>query len=286
MGAISFRPVAGYIGAKVEGVQLSGPIDDGLAQALRAGLHEHLVLFFAGQHLDLARQKQITEIFGPLLRVPYVVPLAHDPDVIAVLKEAEERDMGVFGGDWHSDFSFLNAPPAGSVLSAVEVPATGGDTLWANQIAAYETLPADLKALVEGRDAVHVGAPYGVKHAPPEESRAGASIQMVRGDPEADRETFHPAVRTHPESGRRALFVNPIYTTRLDGLSEAESRQLLARLYRHATRPELTCRHRWTVGDLVIWDNRTTLHYAINDYDGARRLLYRTTFGERAIGHA
>ena len=286
LGAIAFRPLAGFIGARVEGVELSQPIGVDLADTLRAGLFEHLVLVFPAQHLTLARQKEVTEIFGPLQPVPYIEPLDGEPQVIAVLKEAHERKVGVFGGDWHSDFSFLKAPPAGSVLCAAEVPTHGGDTLWASQIAAYETLPSGLKDLVEGRDAVHIGAPYGVKHAPPQETRSGASIKMVRGDPAADREVFHPAVRTHPESGRKALFVNPIYTTRLDGLSEADSRPILERLFRHATRPDITCRHRWSAGDVVVWDNRTTLHYALNDYDGVRRLLYRTTFGDREPAHA
>ncbi|MEM7224280.1 MAG: TauD/TfdA family dioxygenase [Pseudomonadota bacterium] len=286
MGAIAFRPLAGYIGARVEGVALSETVDDDLAATLRTALFEHLILVFPEQYLDLARQKEVTEIFGPLRPVPYIEPMAGEPQVIAVLKKAEERNVGVFGGEWHSDFSFLKAPPAGSVLSAVEIPPYGGDTLWASQIAAYESLPTGLKDLIEGRDAVHTGAPYGVKHAPPQEARSGASIKMVRGDPAADRETFHPAVRTHPESGRKALFVNPIYTTRLDGLSEADSRPILERLFRHATRPDITCRHRWSAGDLVVWDNRTTLHYALNDYDGVRRLLYRTTFGDREPAHA
>ena len=279
--ALTIQPVTGRIGAEISGVDLAGRIDAAGAAMLRATLFEHQVLFFRGQHLDLPAQKRVTEVFGPLVTLPYIEPLAEDPQVIAVLKEAAETRVGVFGGDWHSDFSFLAQPPAGSVLSAVEVPAFGGDTLWANQIAAYEHLPADLKAMVEGRGAVHVGAPYGVKHAPPEETRSGASIRMTRGDPAADRERVHPAVRRHPESGRAALFVNPIYTTRLEGMSETESRPVLEALYKHATRPEFCCRWRWRPGDLAVWDNRTTLHFAVNDYDGARRLLYRTAFGER-----
>lgn len=275
-------PVAGSLGAEVSGVDLAAPLSDDLAEALRAALAEHLVLCFRDQRLDLAALKRATEAFGPLQRVPYVAPSPEDPDVVAVLKEADEADISVFGGDWHSDFSFLERPPAGSLLYGVEIPAYGGDTLWASQVRAYETLPDDLKAVVEGRGAVHVGAPYGARHAPPPTLGTSRSIKISRGDPSADREVVHPAVRRHPASGRKALFVNPIYTTRLEGLSEDESRPILDRLYRHATRPDFTCRFRWAPGSLAIWDNRMTLHYAINDYDGARRLLYRTTFaGER-----
>lgn len=281
---IDLDPVAGFIGAEVRGLDLSRPISDAVAEDLRAALAEHLVLFFQGQSLDLPGLKRVTRVFGPLLRVPYLEPSAEDPDVIAVLKEAEEAGIHVFGGNWHSDFSFLERPPGGSLLYAVEVPSFGGDTLWASQVHAYETLPEDLKALVETRRAVHSGKPYGVAHAPDKSLSLSRSVRMVRGDPEADRETLHPAVRRHPESGRKALFVNPTYTTRLEGLSEEESRPVLERLYAHTTRPEFTCRFRWAPGALAVWDNRMTLHYAINDYDGHRRLLYRTTFaGERPV---
>ncbi len=276
------EPLTGHIGAEIVGVDLSEPLTNTLGAALRQALARYLVLFFRDQTLDLAAQKRITAVFGPLMRIPYVEPSPQDPDVIAVLKEADERDIGVFGGDWHSDFSFLERPPAGSVLYAVEVPPYGGDTIWSNQARAYDTLPDDLKALVDSRRAVHSGAPYGKAHAPEDPQALSRSIKMRRGDPEADRETLHPAVRRHPESGRKALFVNPIYTIRLEGMSEAESRPLLDRLYRHATRPDFTCRVRWAPRSLAIWDNRMTLHYAINDYDGHRRLMYRTTFaGER-----
>lgn len=261
-------------------MDLAAPLDEELAEALRQALYRHQVLFLPGQGLGLAGQKTVTALFGELMRLPYVAPIADDPQVIAVKKSAAEVNVGVFGGDWHSDFSFLPVPPAGSVLSAVTIPPVGGDTLWSNQVAAFEALDDVTKKRLEGRGVIHVGKPYGVKHAPPQEARAAASVRMTRGDPCADEERVHPAVRRHPVSGARALFVNPIYTTRLEGMSEEESAPLLARLYLHATRPEFCCRHRWQPGDLVVWDNRTTLHYAVNDYDGYDRLLYRTTFSD------
>lgn len=270
--------MTGFVGAEISGVTLGGGIPPQVADGLRDALDAHQLIVLRGQHLDLAAQKRLTEVFGPLMRLPYVKPMVEDPDVIAVLKEATEKGGGVFGGDWHSDFSFLDNPPAGSVLNAVEVPDVGGDTVWSSQVAAYAHLPADLKRIVDGRAAVHVGAPYGVKHAPPEDARSGASIQMTRGDPAADRETLHPAVVTDPRSGSKALFVNPIYTTRLDGMTEEESAPILAALYKHATKPDFSCRLKWRAGDVAVWDNRMSLHYATNDYDGVRRLLYRTTF--------
>jgi taurine dioxygenase len=161
----------------------------------------------------------------------------------------------------------------------VEVPEVGGDTVWASQVAAYSSLPEDLKEVIAGRSAVHIGAPYGVSHRPAPEEEANASIRMTRGDPAADREILHPAVVTHPASGRQALFLNPIYTTRFEDMDEAESAPILQAIYKHCTRPDFSCRLRWRAGDVAIWDNRMCLHYATNDYDGVRRLLYRTTFG-------
>ncbi|MCR9212244.1 MAG: TauD/TfdA family dioxygenase [Proteobacteria bacterium] len=272
------KRLTGFIGAEVIGVDLKQPITDETADTFRRLLSEHQVLRIRNQFLNLEEQKRFTILFGPLMALPYVQALAEDDKVIAVLKEAGEINTGVFGGEWHSDFSFLENPPAGSVLSAVEIPEIGGDTLWASQVAAYQSLPKDLKEFVAGRDAIHVGAPYGVKHAPPANEKANASIQMTRGDPDADREIRHPAVITDPQTGTRSLFLNPIYTTRFEDMSEEESSPILQEIYKHCTRPDFSCRLHWRAGDVVVWDNRLCLHYATNDYDGARRLLYRTTF--------
>lgn len=275
---LEITKLTGFMGALISGVDLSTPLTADTRSFLRVALADHQMIVLRGQHLSRAQQKTLTQVFGPLMRLPYVQPTVEDDAIIAVLKNANETNTGVFGGEWHSDFSFLPNPPAGSVLCAVDIPDVGGDTVWSSQVAAYAALPSDLKRIVDGRRAVHVGAPYGVKHAPPEQSRANASIKMTRGDPNADREVFHPAVITDPFSGHKALFVNPIYTTRLDGMTETESAPILAALYRHATRPDFCCRLKWSRGDVAIWDNRMSLHYATNDYDGVRRLLYRTTF--------
>ena len=275
-------PTAGYAGAEITGLDLNHSIDETLASSLRDALDKHLVLFIPNQFLNIASLKRATRVFGPILCCPYIEPCPEDPEVIAVLKEADECNIGVFGGDWHSDFSFLDEPPGGSLLQAVDVPAVGGDTLWSSQVGAHERLPKALGTLIAGRRAIHIGAPYGVSHAPDEHLALSRSIQMTRGDPQADHPRHHPMVRTHPRSGRKALFVNPTYTVAIEGLPESESRDVLTELFEHCLRPDFTVRHRWQPGDLCIWDNRMTMHYAINDYDGARRLLYRTTFaGER-----
>jgi taurine dioxygenase len=276
---LEIKKLTGMMGAEVFGPDLTQPISDDTARALRDALAQHQMIVLRMQHLSLADQKRLTLVFGPAMRLPYVVPTSKDPEVIAVLKEAHERSTGVFGGAWHSDFSFLDNPPAGSVLHAVEVPEVGGDTVWSSQVAAYASLPDNLRQQVDGRNAIHVGAPYGIKYAPPAGEQANGSIVMARGDPDADREVSHPAVVTDPESGRKALFLNPLYTTRFEDMSEDKSRPILEELYKHATRPDFSCRLRWQAGDVAIWDNRMTLHYATNDYDGVRRLLYRTTYG-------
>lgn len=269
--------LTGTIGAEITGIDLRQSISDDLAGLLRNALARHQVLFFRDQHLSLDQLKALTLAFGPLMRLPFVQPLDGEPNIIRVLKEADERG-GVFGGDWHTDFSFLERPPAGSILSAEAVPPYGGDTIWVTQAAAWETLPGPLQQLLAGRDAIHVGKPYGVKWASPMKERSGASIKMTRGDPAADAEQPHPAVIQHHLTGRAALFLNPLYVTRLDGLTEAESRPILEQIQRHATRPEFCCRFRWSPGAIAVWDNFFTQHYAVNDYQGHRRLLYRTTF--------
>ncbi len=268
--------ITGRIGAEITGVDLAQPIGENLAEALKDALARHQVLVFRDQALDIAAQKRLTEAFGPIIRDDYIDTMPDEPFVIRVLKEADDTG-GTFGGDWHSDLSFLPEPPAGSVLNGVEIPSHGGDTVWASQVAAWETLPEPLQKLLEGRDAIHVGKPYGVKWAPPAGTRS--NVPMKRGDPKADEERRHPAVFTHPRTGRRGLFLNPTYTVRLDGLTEAESRPLLDQIQRHVLRPEFQLRLRWRQGTVAIWDNFQTQHYAVNDYFGQRRLMYRTTFG-------
>ncbi len=272
---IAVRPVSGALGAEVSGADLAQPLSDTVFGEILRAFHEHLVLFF--QDLTRGHLKSFTRRFGPLMRQPNIEPMADDPDMVAVLKEADETGISTFGGTWHSDLSYLKAPPLGSVLYAVEVPPHGGDTIWANQYLAYDSLSDGLKGVLDGLRCVQVGAPHGVAYAPPGDLTVSRSIKLVRGDPEADRERLHPAVRTHPETGRKALFVNPVYCTRLEDMTAEESRPLLRYLFDHAVRPEFCCRVSWHAGDLAIWDNRCTQHLAVNDSDGHRRHLYRTT---------
>ena len=280
---LELRPIAGALGAEIGGVDLARLSAAQFTEIRRAFL-EHIVIFFRDQVLTPQQHKEFTAWFGPLSRVPYIKALDEHPEIIAVLKEPDERKISVFGGAWHSDFSFLEEPPLGSVLYALETPSHGGDTLWSNMYAAYETLSDGMKRLLDPLVALHSGHVYGVDGIPAD-LRTSRSIAISRNNPEADVEHGHPVVRVHPETGRKALFVNSIYTTRFAGMSAEESRPLLDFLYAHATRPEFTCRFRWRKGSIAVWDNRCAMHYAINDYDGQRRLIHRTTIaGDRPVG--
>jgi len=278
------EPIAGGLGAVVSGIDLSADLEQESIQALRQALARHLVIFLPRQSLDPERLLAFTRRIGQPMQLPYVEALPEHPDVIAVLKEADEQRISVFGGDWHSDYSFLAEPPMGSVLYADTVPETGGDTLWANTIAAHAALSDGMKSLLGPLRAMHSGHVYGAER-PPVGIRTSRSIGISRGNPDADQEQSHPLVRRHERTGQPALFVNPIYTTRIADMTEAESQPLLDFLYAHATRPVFCCRWHWRQGDVALWDNRATLHYAVNDYDGHRRLLYRTAIaGERPVG--
>ena len=280
---LDIRPLAPACGAEVLGLDLR-QADAPTMDAVRAALAAHGVLFFRDQQLTPPEQVAVTRRFGPVLRVPYIRHLEQHPDIIAVLKEADERRISTFGGTWHSDFSFLDEPPSLTLLYALELPPLGGDTIWASQYAAYEALSPGMQRLLDPLRCVQTAWPHGTR-GPGIDAPVSRSIGMVRGDPSADREVLQPVVRVHPVTGRKALFVNPVYSQRFEGMTEAESAPLLQFLFQHATNPEFCCRLRWAPGTLAVWDNRCLLHLAVNDYDGSRRLLHRTTVaGERPVG--
>ena len=273
---IEIVPLTPSLGAEISGIDVSDLTDDDFDNLYRQWLR-YKVLFIREQQIDLELLLQFSRRFGELMRLPYIKPHENHPDIIRVLKQADEINMGVFGGDWHSDFSFLKAPPKASILFAEELPPVGGDTLWIDMVHALQSLTPELHTTLKDKIAIHSGTPYGVANAPPESTRFKGSIEIERGNPEADRETRHPAICKHPETGEASLFINPTYTTRIDGLSSRESDQLLSDLHRHCTRPEFSCRFKWSPNCITLWDNRNTMHYAVNDYDGYRRCLYRTT---------
>ena len=278
------RRIGGSFGAEVSGIDLRD-LDSPTVQGLRDVLAEFRVLVVRDQDLTPAEQVGFSSLLGPLYRMPYIQPLQATPDVIAVLKKADEVNVSTFGSWWHADFSYLDAPPIFSILHARELPPQGGDTLFADMISAYEGLSSGMRALLDPLQVLHSGRIYGTQLASDGDRARMRGIVVSTGHQEADVERAHPVVRVHSPTGRNALFANPTYTTRFENMTEPESKPLLDFLYQHFARPEFTLRQIWRPGDVLIWDNRAVVHLAVNDYDGYRRLLHRTTVGsERPYG--
>ncbi len=270
--SLNIRRVAGALGAEISGVDLAQPLPDETIAAIRRALVEHQVIFFRDQDLTPAQQVAFGRRFGPLNIHPYVTGMAGQPEVMEIIKEPSDRIN--FGGGWHSDMSFLETPAIGSILYAVELPAWGGDTLFASQAAAFEALSPGLQKTLEGLNAVH--------SASREYSAQGHSAQK-RGAmqvAEADGyvgEYVHPMVLAHPETGRKALYVNPAFTLRIEGWKTKESKALLDYLFDHCRYEAFTCRFAWAKGSVAFWDNRSVWHFALNDYPGQRRHMRRVT---------
>jgi taurine dioxygenase len=279
--SLSVNRIAGALGAEISGVDLSQPLDDGVIAEIRRALVDNLVIFFRDQHLTPEQHLAFGRRFGALQVHDFVDGMDDNREIIEVRKE--EYEMRNFGGGWHSDVSYLERPALGSVLYAREVPDAGGDTMFANQYLAYETLSDGMKQLLGGMRAMHSARrSYGL-NAPRriDEGRTSMGIHFTEN---AHAEIDHPVVRTHVESGRKCLYVHGGFTTRFQDMTEEESAPLLHYLYRHAVRPEFTCRFRWEKNSIAFWDNRCVQHNAINDYQGKRRVMHRVTIeGERPV---
>ncbi len=266
---------AGAAGAVIGGVDLADELDDEVIGEIRRAVLDHHVVFFRGQSLTPAAQVAFSRRFGPASPVPFIEPVAEHPEVIAVVREASERQHFAFGSLWHSDFSFLPEPPFGSLLHALEVPPYGGDTLWANQHLALETLSPGLRATLRGLVGVHSARDgYAPKMQGVHDLFRGMTVHTSDA---ALAEQCHPVIRTHPETGREALFVNQQYTIGFDGWWEREQRSLLDFLFAHSTQDAFTVRWHWQVGDVAFWDNRCVQHMAMADFEGHRREMHRTT---------
>lgn len=273
---IEVAPVSGALGAEIRGVDLSQPLDEDTFAEIHRAFLDHLVIFFRDQRLTPAQHVAFGRRFGTLHVHEFVPGLPEQPEVMEIVKDVGDSGYN-FGGVWHTDVTYLEKPVLGSMLYAHEVPPYGGDTLFANMYLAYETLSEGMKRALESLRAMHSAAqsysPTGRQSA--DHSR---SVSMkVAVDDTAYEEVAHPVVRTHPETGRKILFVNPNFTTRFEDMTVEESKPLLETLYRHQQRPEFACRFRWTKNALAFWDNRCTQHFAINDYHGFRRRMHRVT---------
>jgi taurine dioxygenase len=272
--AFEVSRIAGALGAEIHGIDLAGPLGDATVTEIRQALLDHLVIFFHDQRLSPEQHLAFGRRFGDLQIHDYVEGKPDYPEILEVRKEEHETGSN-FGGAWHSDVTYLEEPALGSILYARKVPAFGGDTLFANMYLAYDTLSEGMKRMLEGMTAVHSARrAYGLRSS---YFAGGQRSMKIRRSNAAEREVEHPVVRTHPETGRKALFVNGTFTIRFTGMTEQDSAPLLEYLDRHATRPEFTCRFRWRRNAIAFWDNRCLQHYAINDYDGQRRVMHRVT---------
>jgi taurine dioxygenase len=272
---IDVRPLSAAVGAEIHGVDLRRPLEERTYRDIRNALNEHGVIFFRDQDITPAQQLAFAARFGKPL-VDTVSAGGHPdgfPEILFIAKEAEQTRN--IGGNWHSDHSFDEIPPLGAVLAARELPPTGGDTLFASMYSAYDTLSEGLKKTLEGLRAVH--RKTRAYEALPAERAVSDTAHSEIAKRYAGLEITHPVVPRHPESMRKVLYVNPTYTVRFDGWTEKESAPLLQYLYAHATRPENTCRFQWREGSIAFWDNRSSWHYALNDYHGARRMMHRIT---------
>ena len=263
--------------AEVSGVDLASPLDNQTFSEIHQAFNQHLVLFFRDQHLTPEQHLAFGKRFGPLNQHPYVAGMPDYPDIIEIIKVPEEKRN--WGGQWHADLTCLEKPPLGSILYAREVPPYGGDTLFSNMYLAYESLSDGMRAMLDGLVGVHEsGEPKGFSEGYRRmHPRAGIACS-----------TEHPVVRTHPKTGRKALYVNGDYTHRFKDMTVEESQPLIKFLFVHAARPEFTCRFRWQRNSVAFWDNRCIHHHAVSDYHagsiprGARRHMHRVTIaGDR-----
>lgn len=265
---IEVVPVSGALGAEVRGVNVAAALDDAVIGEIRQALLDHLVIFFRDQKLAPPEQLAFAGRFGVPMEYPQLKGLPECPLITPVLKLADEKIN--FGGVWHTDTTYLAQPPMASMLYAVELPPYGGDTIFANQYLAYETLSDGLRGTLDGLTAVNTSTKADASKTREDRLKAaGVEMKVLVSE--------HPAVRTHPETGRRSLYVNHGHTAHFKGWTEEESRPLLEYLFAHQVRPELCCRFRWEPGSIAFWDNRCAQHHAMWDYFPQRRHGHRVT---------
>jgi taurine dioxygenase len=272
---LEVHKIAGALGAEISGVDLTRDLDDATVAEIRRIWLDNCVVFFRNQDLPPARFLALAKRFGETIDYPFLKGLDGFPEIITVAKLEHEKIN--FGGVWHSDTSYLDVPPMGTMLIAREVPPVGGDTLFANQYLAYETLSDGMKRVLDGLVALNASAKADVTRTREDRLKDGGKAQARK-----DFVSEHPAVRTHPETGRKALYVNIAHTVRFKDMTEEESAPILDFLFRHQVRPEFTCRFHWEPGSIAFWDNRCAQHNPVNDYHGYRRLMHRITLrGDR-----
>lgn len=277
---IEVRPLTGHLGAEIEGVQLEKPVDDRTFETIRGALLDHGVVVLRDQQLGHPEHVALARRFGEPEVHPIAIGMEAHPEMLRVHKPAGES--ACFGTGWHTDNSFFERPSMVTLLHGVTIPPQGGDTLWASSQRAYDALSEPMKRFLSPLQAVHSASDAYDPATTGEAKYRGEAAINYRYSDVIKEEVLHPVIRTIPETGRKSIYVNPMFTQRIDGLQAAESRALLEFLYAHSVKPDFTCRVRWQPETLVLWDNRFTQHYAMDDYQEFERLMFRVTVqGER-----
>ncbi len=275
----TLHPVSPGCGVEIRGVQLARLSNSELG-LVRDAFHEHGVIFLRDQEFTTQDHLAFARRWGEIVINEHFPELADTPEIAVVIKEAEQKTN--IGGGWHADHSYDPKPALGSILVARDVPESGGDTLFAHMARAFDSLSDGLKANLRTLRALHSSRQiYG-----PGGAYDGTDLKQVLKADGALSDAIHPVVIRHPETGREVLYVNPAHTIRFDGWTREESLPLLNHLYAHVTKPDFTCRHRWTKGCVAMWDNRSTWHHALNDYQGQRREMHRITIAGTALDAA
>jgi alpha-ketoglutarate-dependent taurine dioxygenase len=271
---LTAHPLAAAMGAEITGIDIRKISDTALGEFCDA-LYRHKMIFVRDQAMTHAEHESFSARLGPFGTDAYTKGVEGHPNVQPVIKEADTRTRALFGGSWHTDSAFLEQPPSISTLYSVEIPPFGGDTTWANCALAYRMLSRAMQTMLAPLR-VHMSA---AANYATQVRVNGVAVPFASDDAEKEAidGQFHPLVRTHPETGEKALYVDESYAVGIEGMTSAESRPLLDFLARHITQHAFTCRLRWSSNMFVLWDNRLCIHHASNDYDGYRRELYRTT---------
>lgn len=279
-GEMNIEPSGGGVGAFVRGIDLREGLSDNMVGALRSALGEHGVLFFRDQDISPEDHIAFAEKFAPIDINRFFAHVEGHPKIAEVLKEPSQKKN--IGGNWHTDHTYDLEPAMGSILVARETPPRGGDTMYASTCRAYETLSDGFKSILKGLKGVHssrhVFGPQG-RYVMKGEDTVG----RLGNTEAATQDAVHPLIIRHPISGRESIYVNPGFTTGIEGWSDAEAEPFLKILYEHIAKPEHTYRFQWSEGSIAFWDNRATWHYAVNDYHGARRLMHRITVQGEAL---
>ena len=265
------KKVSGAIGAIIQGVQLDEKLDENTFSDIYSAFLKYQVIFFRNQNFIPESLISFAKNIGRPISYPFVKGLDSFPEITPILKK--ETDVNNFGGIWHSDTTYQNKPPKGTMLYAIEVPEFGGDTEFSNQYLAYERLSNEMKIFLEKKKAFNISGKSEVTKTRSDVLKH-SSLNLKNNKLEA----IHPVVRTHPETKKKSLYINQAHTTHFVGMSEEDSMPVLKYLFKHQINSEFTCRFKWKKGSVAIWDNRCTLHNPINDYHGSRRLMHRITF--------